>query len=61
MNDLNTYLLVAAILFSIAAPRLTTFIQNNRMVAQVNELNVSLSLARSEAVKRNENMLIVPC
>jgi type IV fimbrial biogenesis protein FimT len=56
--ELMITLAVAAILFSIAAPRLTTFIQNNRMVAQVNELNVSLSLARSEAVKRNENITI---
>jgi prepilin-type N-terminal cleavage/methylation domain-containing protein len=58
--ELMITLAVAAILFSIATPGLTTFIQNNRMVTQVNELNTSLSIARSEAVKRNENITICP-
>ncbi len=58
--ELMMTLAVAAILFSVATPGLTTFIQNNRLVTQVNELNTSLSLARSEAVKRNENITICP-
>ena len=49
---------IAAILFSAAAPRLTASIQSNRMSTQINELHASLSVARSEAIKRNSNITI---
>ncbi len=51
-------LAVAAILLSIAVPSFTASIQNNRMVTQINDLHTSLSYARSEAVKRNNNVTV---
>jgi len=56
--ELMLSLTVAAILFAAAVPSLTSFIQNNRSAAQINELHASLSLARSEAIKRNNNISI---
>ncbi len=56
--ELMTTLAVAAVLVFTAVPNFTSFIQNNRMATQVNELNTSLSLGRSEAVKRNRNITI---
>jgi len=50
--ELMVTLSVIAILASIAAPNFSEIIQNNRMATQYNELLASLSLARSEAVKR---------
>jgi len=51
-------LAVAGILISFAVPSFTASIQNNRMATQINELHASLSLARSEAIKRNTNVTI---
>ena len=56
--ELLVILTVAAILFSAAIPNLTPFVQNNRSAAQINELQTALSLARSEAVKRNNNVSV---
>jgi len=45
-------LAIAAILSSLAAPSFTNMIKDNRMTTQFNELLTSMSLARSEAIKR---------
>lgn len=58
MIELMITLAVAAVLIASAAPSFRTSIQNNRMVTQVNELHTSLSLARSEAIKRNTNVTV---
>tara|TARA_R110001583_G_scaffold173287_1_gene327196 strand:- start:41307 stop:41882 length:576 start_codon:yes stop_codon:yes gene_type:complete len=50
--ELMITLAIAGILASIAAPSFNDLIKNNRMVSQLNELNSSVSLARSEAIKR---------
>lgn len=54
--ELMITLSVAAILMSIAAPSFTSLIQNNRMSTQYNTLLASLTLARSEAIKRNQRV-----
>lgn len=51
--ELMVTLAIAGILIASAAPSFTESIRNTRMVTQVNELHAALSLARSEAVKRN--------
>jgi len=51
-------LAVAGILISFAVPSFNASIQNNRMATQINELHTSLSLARSEAIKRNNNTTV---
>lgn len=49
---------IASILLVLAAPSFTTTIQNNLLVTQMNELHTSLNFARSEAIKRNNNVSI---
>jgi len=58
MIELMITLAVAGILVASAAPSFRTSIQNNRMVTQINELHTSLSMARSEAIKRNDNVTV---
>jgi type IV fimbrial biogenesis protein FimT len=60
MLELMITLAIAGILIASAAPSFRESIQNTRMVTQVNELQAALSLARSEAVKRNENVTVCP-
>jgi len=56
--ELVITLSIAAILLAIAAPSFSAIIQNNRMVTQVNELVAGLNLARSEAIKRGDNVTV---
>jgi type IV fimbrial biogenesis protein FimT len=56
--ELMIVLSVAALLIATAVPSFTATIQNNRLVTQVNELHAGLSLARSEAVKRNRSVTV---
>ena len=58
MIELMITLAIAGILIASAAPSFRTSIQNNRMVTQINELQTSLNLARSEAIKRNDNVTV---
>ncbi|MHB1248389.1 MAG: GspH/FimT family pseudopilin [Polaromonas sp.] len=50
--ELMVVMVMVAILAAIAAPSFTVLLQNNRLAAASSALQVSLSLARSEAVKR---------
>ena len=56
--ELMIALAVAAVLMTLAAPSFTASIQNNRMVAQINELNALISVARSEAIKRSSSITL---
>jgi len=56
--ELMITLAIAGVLIASAAPSFRTSIQNNRMVTQVNELQTSLNLARSEAIKRNNDVTV---
>ena len=56
--ELMITLAIASILITSAAPSFTASIQNTRMSTQINELHASLSLARSEAIKRNRNVTV---
>ena len=49
---------IAAILLAVAAPSFQAVIEKNRMVAARNDIMVNLHLARSEAVKRNRNVVL---
>lgn len=49
---------VLAILISVAVPSLRTAVQNNRISAQANELVTAFHLARSEALKRNQPVVV---
>jgi len=56
--ELIITLSIAAILAAIAAPSFASIIQNNRMATQYNELLASLTLARSEAIKRGQRVSV---
>ena len=49
-------LVIAGILATLAAPSFVDVIKNNRMTTQYNDLLASLSLARSEAIKRGDSV-----
>lgn len=50
--ELMISLVATAILLALATPSFTTFIKNKRITTQTNEFVASLTLARSEALKR---------
>lgn len=50
--ELLVVMAIAAILLSIAIPNFQTFVLNNRMASQSNDLLAAMQLARSEAIKR---------
>ena len=54
--ELMIVLAVSAMLLAAAVPSFSASIQNNRLTTQVNEIHAGLSLARSEAVKRNQDV-----
>jgi len=54
--ELLVVLAVAAILAQIALPNFSEIIQNNRSATQLNDLQTSLTFARSEAIKRNRSV-----
>lgn len=56
--ELMITLTITGILLASSVPSFTESIQNTRLVTQVNELQASLSLARGEAVKRNESVTV---
>jgi type IV fimbrial biogenesis protein FimT len=51
--ELMVSIMVLAILITIALPNYQTFVLSNRVNSQINEIHAALSLARSEAIKRN--------
>jgi len=53
-------LAVAAILVTIAVPSMRDFVARNRMTTELNTLVASMYLARSEAVKRLQNVKVCP-
>jgi len=56
--ELMITLAIAGVLLATAAPSMREFIQNNRSATQINELQATLNLGRSEAIKRNSSITI---
>lgn len=56
--ELMVTLSIAAILLTVAVPNFITFVQNNRLANQANDLVTMLNYARSEAVKRNQRITV---
>lgn len=56
--ELLVTLSIAAILLAVAVPNFITFVQNNRLASQANDLVTMLNYARSEAVKRNQTITV---
>lgn len=58
--ELITVLLIAAVLLIMAAPSFRDTFDRRRLEGQANEFATDLQFARSEAVARNLNVLLVP-
>jgi prepilin-type N-terminal cleavage/methylation domain-containing protein len=56
--ELMITLIVAGILLGIGVPSFNSFVKNNRIVSQSNELLADLTFARSEALKRSRDVHI---
>jgi type IV fimbrial biogenesis protein FimT len=56
--ELMILLTIASILTLLAVPNLKPFIQNNRNITLINELQTSLNAARTEAVTRNNTVTL---
>ncbi len=49
---------IVAILVAVAVPNMQQFVKNERLTGQINTLISHLMLARSEAVKRNQSVVL---
>jgi type IV fimbrial biogenesis protein FimT len=58
LMELMIVVALIAILAAMAAPSFNEIIKNNRLTSQVNDFIASINLARSEAIKRNQNVII---
>ena len=58
MMELLTPLALVAVLTAIAVPNLRPFIQNSRLTSGSNDLLRSFQLARTEAIKRQRNVVV---
>lgn len=58
--ELMVTLAVAAVMLTLAAPSLVAFMRNSELTAQANGLVAALNTARTEAMKRGLNAVIVP-
>jgi type IV fimbrial biogenesis protein FimT len=56
--ELMMTMAIAAIVLSIAVPSFQTFINNNRKTTSVNDLMTALSLARSTAITRRQQVTV---
>ena len=56
--ELMILLTIASILTLLAVPNLRPFLQNNRNITLINELQTSLNAARTEAVTRNNTVTL---
>ena len=56
--ELMVTITIASILLSIAIPSFTSIISSNRLTTYANELVTALNLARSEAIKRGQHVVV---
>lgn len=56
--ELLVTLSIAAILVTVAVPNFITFVQNNRLTSQANDLVTALNSARSEAINRGTRITV---
>jgi type IV fimbrial biogenesis protein FimT len=58
LMELMVTIAVAGVLVAIATPNLRTFMQNNRLSSAANDMLRSFQIARSEAIKRQQNVVV---
>lgn len=60
MTELLIVVAIIGILASLAAPSFSEMIKSQRIKSMATDINASLTLARSEAIKRNRNVTMSP-
>lgn len=60
LAELLVVLAITGILAALAGPSFSQFITNQRMKSMASDLNASLTLTRSEAIKRNTSVTMSP-
>ena len=60
MTELLIVVAIIGILASLAAPSFSELIKSQRIKSMATDINASLTLARSEAIKRNRNVTMSP-
>ncbi len=60
LTELLIAVVVIGILAALAAPSFNDLIKSQRIKSMASDLNASLTVARSEAIKRNKNVTITP-
>ena len=58
--ELMITIVVAAVLLAVAVPSFRSVIQNNRLATSANQLVTGLTVARSEAIKRGQEVIVRP-
>jgi type IV fimbrial biogenesis protein FimT len=58
--ELMITVVVLGIALAFAVPNMQTFIMNNRMTSNLNQLSSNLALARNEAIKQNMPVVVCP-
>jgi type IV fimbrial biogenesis protein FimT len=58
LTELMITIAVAGVLLAVATPNLRTFIQNSRLTSAANDMLRSFQIARSEAIKRQRNVVV---
>lgn len=56
--ELVAVIVVAAIMVTMAVPSFVTFVKNNRMTTQINDFVASTNMARMEAIKRSQRVVV---
>ncbi len=60
LTELMIVVVVVAILAGLAAPSFSQFIKSQKMKSMATDINSSLALTRSEAIKRNRSVTLSP-
>lgn len=58
--ELMVTIAVLAILASFAVPSMSSMMRQNELVSTANSLSTSITIARSEAIKRKQNVILKP-
>lgn len=58
LTELLAVLAITAVIMAIATPSFANLLQNNRLTTSINALATTLHYARSEAIKRNQPIVI---
>ncbi len=58
LTELIVTIAIASVVLGMAIPSFASLIQNNRLTTSLNTLGATLSYARSEAIKRNQSIVI---